>query len=103
MRLIKYFKPVLYAVLDALVIGRLEMEAGNFTDAPPVPAVEPPAAHQEKAHGKGLPVVTGDGNQETLTQPICQGGKETSVQRRVIAIGVKCAGVAMMDQVEIRS
>ena len=97
----EHLDTLLYAVLNALVVGGFEMQPGHITRATPVAAVQAPAAGEKYGHGDGRVFRHGKNGLETFVEIPGDGLEESGFQRRVVAVVPEGVDIAAVDEIQI--
>src|SRR5690606_23755407 len=98
---LELLEPFANAVLDALVIARLEMQAMKIGKTPPVAAEERAAASKADGRRDRDPAMTGDDDDEALGHRARDLGEELAVQIRRPAAPEERASVEIEHRVPV--
>src|SRR5690606_22882403 len=94
-------EPLADAMLDALVIARLEMQAVKIGEAAPVAAVERAAALEADRRGDRRRPMTRDDDEHVLRHRARDFGEEGPVQIRTAAVQQERARVKAEDEIPV--
>src|SRR5690625_2892806 len=96
-------KPVLNAVLYALVVAGLEMDVAGSNQAAPAAPVQAVVVAPENRAGQSRVVPGGDANQTLCPEPVRRQHQERPVERRSGAVQAEGCVVARVHQVTLRA
>src|SRR6056297_190179 len=91
---------VSYAVIDTLVVARLEVNITRFHKRTPITTVQTGVVSPEHAAGKIFSVSRGYADQELLVESLCGSPEEATVQARQVAVEREGCLITICDRLD---